>query len=166
MEENTTTEVAPVPAKKGGAKKIIIIAAVAVLAGAGGASAFYYNAQAQKKAEAAAHASKASKEKQPKMGPLVEMRPLIANLVDPEGGRYLKLAIFIETDSEENKVAIESFIVPIRSEALVYLSGLTIKDTVGAQNKVAIADHLRKLFEYIVGKKVIRQVYFGEFVVQ
>jgi flagellar FliL protein len=166
--ENATEdggEPPPVP-KSGKGKGVIIFSAIVVIVAAGGAGGFFLHSRAKHKVKSAAVAEKQTKEARPKLGPLIEMRPLVANLNDPEGGRYLKVAMFIEVNNEESKVAVESSIVPIRSKALVYLSNLTINDTFGAKGKTDIAENLRKLFEDIVGKKIIKQVYFGEFVVQ
>jgi flagellar basal body-associated protein FliL len=167
MEEQETTEAAPPRKKSRKGKGIIIFSAIAfiLMAGGGGVFFLYPQTKRQKEADAAA-AAKLAKESEAKLGPLVEMRPLVANLNDPENGRYVKIAIFIETSSEEAKAAVDGAIVPIRSNALVYLSNLTVNDTVGEKGKLAIAERLRAIFEKIVGPKNIRQVYFGEFVVQ
>jgi flagellar basal body-associated protein FliL len=165
LETTETTEESPsVPTRNRG-RGIIIVSAIALVLGLGGTVAFFLIPKSKPKTEAASP-EKVAKENQPKIGPMVEMRPLVANLDDPEGGRYLKVAIFIEATSEEAKATIEASIVPIRSNALVYLSGLTIKDTVGVKSKLLIAERLQELFEKIVGKPAIKQLYFGEFVVQ
>jgi flagellar basal body-associated protein FliL len=165
MAENEKTEQSPPPAKRGKGKLIFILAVVgALLIGAGAAAFAFYPHSKPAKPEAAA--AQKPKEAAAKTGPLVEMKPLVANLNDPESARYIKVAIFIEAENEEAKAAVESVLVPIRSQALMYLSSMTIDQTTGAEGKAAVATHLREIFEKTAGKNVIRQVYFGEFVVQ
>lgn len=158
MSDEETSSESP---KRNGAK--IAVAVVLVLA-AGGAGAYFLlfakHAGATAKAEAAAPAPKA------RFGPLVELQPLVANLNDPQAGRYVKMTIHLETVDEEAKTAVEAAIVPIRNEALMLLSGITVEETIGAENKQKLSTQLHEKTTGIVGKDVVRRVFFSEFVVQ
>jgi flagellar basal body-associated protein FliL len=54
----------------------------------------------------------------------------------------------------------------IRDEILRYLSGLSIADTMGEENKEKILDELRIRMEKFVGQRKVERVLLSEFVVQ
>jgi flagellar FliL protein len=110
--------------------------------------------------EGAGHAAKGS------FGPLVEVGSFVTNLGAPAAKNYIKVALSVEAVNEEAKVKVESAIVPIRSEALLFLSGITPEQAVGQAQIRALQDELLKRMTALVGKKTIKRVYFSEFVVQ
>ncbi|MFO0729295.1 MAG: flagellar basal body-associated FliL family protein, partial [Myxococcota bacterium] len=54
----------------------------------------------------------------------------------------------------------------IRDEILRYLSGLSIADTMGEENKEKILEELRARMEKFVGQRKVERVLLSEFVVQ
>jgi flagellar FliL protein len=99
-------------------------------------------------------------------GPLIEVGSFVTNLGSPAAKNYIKVALSVEAVNEEAKVKVESAIVPIRSEALLFLSGITPEQAVGQAQIRALQDELLKRMTALVGKKTIKRVYFSEFVVQ
>jgi flagellar basal body-associated protein FliL len=72
----------------------------------------------------------------------------------------------LELVSEKDAEVIEKSKQVIRDEVLSYLSGLHVKDTLGATAKDTIRDALMKKLEAIVGEHKIRRMFFQEFMVQ
>lgn len=109
------------------------------------------------------HAKKGSS----KFGPLVEVGTFVANLQSATGAsRYAKVALHVEAANEEAKAVVEAAVVPIRNEALVYLSGLQAEQVIGAGKIAFLQDELQKRMTAIFGKNVIKRVFFSEFVIQ
>jgi flagellar protein FliL len=101
-----------------------------------------------------------------KFGPVIEVGELVANIDGPLSGHYIKVMIHVEAKNEEEGKRIEAAVVPIRSEALLFLNGLTPKDTSGQIKIKIIADGLQKRLNDLLGKDTVKKVYFAEFVVQ
>jgi flagellar basal body-associated protein FliL len=102
-----------------------------------------------------------------KFGPLVDIGTFVANLTSQAGpNRYAKVALHVEAVNEDAQKKLEAAVVPVKNEALLYLSGLQAEQVVGQDKIRAIQDELQKRMEAVVGKKVVKHVYFSEFVVQ
>jgi flagellar protein FliL len=99
-------------------------------------------------------------------GPLIPVGSFVANLGAPSNKSYLKVSLHVEAANEEAKVKVEAAIVPMRSEALQFLSGITPEQAIGIDKIAALQNELHKRFTAMVGKKTIKRVYFSEFVVQ
>ena len=113
--------------------------------------------------ESSGHGKKSSS----KFGPLVEVGTFVANLTAPNGAsRYAKVGLHVEAANEDAKVKIEAAIVPIRNEALMYLSGLQADQAIGQEKIRALQEELLKRLTALVGRNTIRRVYFSEFVIQ
>jgi flagellar FliL protein len=101
-----------------------------------------------------------------KFGPLIEVGSLVANLSGPLSGHYAKVFMHLEASDEKMKTRIEEALVPIRSEALLYLNGLDIKDASGQAQIRTMSEALKTRLNALIGTNTIRRVYFSEFVVQ
>jgi flagellar FliL protein len=113
--------------------------------------------------ESGGHAKKGSS----KFGPLVEIGTFVANLTAPNGAsRYAKVGLHVEATSDDAKLKVEAAIVPIRNEALMYLSGLQADQAIGQEKIRLLQEELLKRVGALVGKNTIRRVYFSEFVIQ
>jgi flagellar protein FliL len=155
----------PRPKKKISKWALWVVIVTTLAAGGTAVGVFAFSSHDKAKKEADAHNKKAEETKKA-IGPLVEMRPLVANLTDVDVDKYAKVAIVVEGYNEESKATIENAVIPMRSQALLYLSSISSKDTYGSEKKIAIGEHLKVLFEKIIGGKSIKRVYFGEFVIQ
>lgn len=99
-------------------------------------------------------------------GPLVEMKPLVGNLDDPDAGRYVKITLHLEIAKEELRPLVEGALVPIRSELLVYFTGVKVVDTIGTANKLRIMSDVQRIAQKVVGEGIVNRVFFTEFVTQ
>jgi flagellar basal body-associated protein FliL len=112
--------------------------------------------------------AKGDKKAGPKFGPLLEVGSFVANLANagPGPGRYAKVSLFIEATDEEAKVRLELALVPIRSEALMFLSNAKAEDVIGQDKIRVLSEELLKRVNALVGKNSVKRVYFSELVVQ
>jgi flagellar FliL protein len=99
-------------------------------------------------------------------GPLIEVGALVANLSGALSGHYAKVFLHVEGKDEKAKVRIEEALVPIRAEALFYLNGLEVKDVEGQVQMRTMAEALKTKLNALIGKDMIKRVYFSEFVIQ
>jgi flagellar FliL protein len=102
----------------------------------------------------------------PTFGPLLDVGSLVANLGGPSSGHYMKVSLHIETPNEEVQKRLEKALVPIRAEALLYLSSIESKDIGGQDQMRVISGEMKKRLGALVGKDAIKRVYFSEFVVE
>lgn len=101
-----------------------------------------------------------------RFGPLVELNPIVANLADEDSTRYAKVTLNLEVANEEQAAEVEEMLVPIRDRMVLHLSGITASGTKGEEQKTVIKERLKEIANEVVGSNLIRNVYFGEFVVQ
>ncbi len=160
------TEGAPPAAKAPGPPKIVLILLVLNL-GATGFLTFKNvtaapHAVAGKKSDA--HDVKSGK---PKPGPMVTMDPFVVNLNEPTSSRFLKAAFELEVADAATVKALEDEKRAVRDEVLRYLSGLTVEQTLGEENKTKIQESLiARIDKRLGGGGKVRRMYFSEFMVQ
>jgi flagellar FliL protein len=156
----------PKPTAGGGAKtsKIVVLFLVLNL----GASGFaVFKMMTAKPAEAATeHKEAAAPVTSEVTGPVVPFDPFVVNLDEPGTSRYLKCTIQAELADPEAEHAIEKSKQVIRDAVLSHLSGLHVKDTLGASAKDQIRADLMAKIEKVIGPNKVRRMFFQEFVVQ
>ena len=161
--------------KKGGKKALVFALLGFNVLAIGGIGYFLLAAQADEELEEEGEPSEGEGEASDndgkradpgEFGPLVEMKPMVGNLNDPGAGRYVKVQIHFEVKNEEARPAMEAALVPIRSELLVYFTGVKVEETIGPENKTRIIADVKKIADRVVGNGVIRRVFFTEFVTQ
>lgn len=99
-------------------------------------------------------------------GPLVELQPIIVNLNDPGGDRYLKATVRIEVENDKAAADLNTALVPIRDGLLVFFATLSMGDVVGAEKQAAHRKSIGKIVDDVVGQPLVKNVYFSEFVVR
>lgn len=164
--EEAPAEPAAEKPKKSGGTSPIVMALLVLNLGASGFGAF--KIMTQPAAAAAAGKEEHHEEKPPKeiTGPVVPLDPFVVNLDEPGNARYLKMTVQLELVNEHDGEAIEKSKQVIRDEVLSYLSGLHVKDTLGATAKDTIREALMKRLDGVVGEHKIRRMFFQEFMVQ
>jgi flagellar FliL protein len=98
-------------------------------------------------------------------GPVVALDPFVVNLDEPGTARYLKVTLQLELlhDAEASLTKSKEL---VRDAILGYLSGLHVKDTLGAEAKDKIRGELMAKLEKLIGPNKVRRMFFQEFVVQ
>jgi flagellar FliL protein len=98
-------------------------------------------------------------------GPVAELPPFVVNLDEPGTSRYLKVTLQLELFPAAEHVLDKSKQL-IRDAILNHLSGLHIKDTLGAEAKEKIRGDLMAKVTKLIGPEKIRRLFFQDFVVQ
>lgn len=99
-------------------------------------------------------------------GPLLTLEPMVVNLSDEGGTRYLKVSFDVEVEDAKAKAEFEKGMVVVRSEMTGYLSGLAVADTLGEENRQKIAATLVERINKMLGKEKAIRVLFKDFVIQ
>ncbi len=152
-------------------KKLLIILVVVVLGGAVGAMKFLGIGPFKKAEAPATEEVQKKEEKQPpkpkvEVGPMVTMEPIIVNLADPSGRRYVKVTMTFELDSDAVKKEFEERLPQIKDLLITLLRSKTsaeLNDPGGIfRLKEEIVSRINTLL--VTGK--VKRVYFTDFVIQ
>ncbi len=170
------SEAAPAAEPKKGKKPVLLIA-IALVVVAGGAGAFFVlkggggggeataggheGGGAQSGAAGGGHASAP-----PAKGPIIEFPPIIVNLNEPEGTRYLKATIAISLGDDRVQGEVDRLKPVLRDSFIRELSELNFRQTMGAKNKLAVKRRLLKRFNELLGTDAGVEIYLTEFIVQ
>ncbi|GEM_PF-2026536 len=100
------------------------------------------------------------------MGETYELKGILVNLNEPGGSRMLKVSLTLEFKDVKFKDILKKRDSQIRSEILIYLSGLNFSQTVGVSQKENILKTLKKKINQVSVEGKIRNIFFSEFVVQ
>ena len=98
-------------------------------------------------------------------GPIAELPAFVVNLDEPGTSRYLKVTLQLELFPGADH-ALEKSKQLIRDTILSHLSGLHLKDTLGAEAKERIRTELMGRISKMIGNDKVRRMFFQEFVVQ
>jgi flagellar FliL protein len=98
-------------------------------------------------------------------GPVVALDPFVVNLDEPGTSRYLKISLQLELMPEAEPALLKSKNL-VRDAILSHLSGLHLKDTLGAEAKDRIRADLMAKISKLLGPEKVRRVFFQDFVVQ
>ncbi len=170
MAEEQETEQAEEPKKKKSKMPIILAAIVVVNAAAIGGFFFLSSrggaAKAEKKEAPKAEAEGDKKEGAgPKVGPLVMLDSFIVN-VDQGEVHYLKAELSVEIEAEEKKKEFDEVKPLVRNEILMVLSVLDVEKAKTARGKKELERKITEAIQKRLGSKLVRNVYFTEFVTQ
>ena len=90
------------------------------------------------------------------------LKSFIVNLMGKSrlGNRYLKVIMQLEISFEEDKAAINKLKPQLRDSILLLLSNQTM------EGKLELKQALLSRVNDVLGKEVVKQIYFTEFVVQ
>jgi len=98
-------------------------------------------------------------------GPVVPLDPFVVNLDEPGTSRYLKITLELEVMPHGEEAMMKSKQL-IRDTILSHLSGLHVKDTLGAEAKDKIRTDLMTKLTKLLGPDRVRRMFFVDFVVQ
>lgn len=141
MSAKPTDESAPAEKPKSKKMLIIIIAAVVLLALIGGGAAFFL--MKKKPADEEGHGDEAKappkvvhKAPDPKKPPTyLPMDPMVVNLADPGGGRFVQLGITLKLDDPKTGDIVKQFMPSIRSAVLIAVSKRTADELLAVEGK-------------------------------
>jgi len=170
-------------APKKSKKKLILITLSVVLLGVLGAGGFFgykwwmarpaspeaENATEQKAEEG--HAEKKDEHGQSAAaldgaGELVSIPPLLVNLAEPQGRRYLKLALDIEVKDKLAADSLNKNMPKVKDALLLLLSSKTYEDLGTLENKILLKKEIVERLTLVLGEQQVLRVYITEIVVQ
>lgn len=181
-------------APKKSKKKLIIILIVVLLGVLGGGGFFGYkwwvgkkaaagedNATEQKteesgghgekKAEGGGHGEKGDKKDEKSAavegaGELVSIPPLLVNLAEPQGRRYLKLALDVEVKDKPTADQLNKSMAKVKDALLLLLSSKTYEDLGSLESKILLKKEIVERLTLVLGEQKVLRVYITEIVIQ
>jgi flagellar FliL protein len=144
--------------KKSKKKLIIIIAGALLVFSISGF--FAYTMLLSKKGGAEEETNKKKEEK----ALLVALDPFVLNLA--EQGRFLKVTIHFELTDPSSQQVVENNIPQIKDAIIILLSSKSIESIASPEGKLQLKDELLLRANQTIGKDVIKNLYFTEFVMQ
>jgi flagellar FliL protein len=154
---------AAAPAKKGKSKLLLIGVPVIVLLAGGGAGAWWYMGKSPDAAAAAA-------EPEPETAPgFITLDPVIVNLADPGGRRFLRISLRLVVKSEEEAKELEEkelVLLKARSAVLELLATQKSEDLQTPEGKTELKKQIAERATSAFGHAEVTDVLFAEFVVQ
>jgi flagellar FliL protein len=98
-------------------------------------------------------------------GPVVALDPFVVNLDEPGTSRYLKITLQLELAPKAEDSLVKSKQL-VRDAILSHLSGLHLKDTLGAEAKDRLRGDLVAKLGKLIGPDKVRRMFIQDFVVQ
>ncbi len=100
------------------------------------------------------------------LGPMVKLKPLIVNLSDEGGTRYVKTSIVLEITQEEYLQEVEALTPPILDLIISILCDKKVADLRTPQFKEGLKKELMEKSHQMLGSPTIKNIYFDEFIFQ
>ena len=153
-------------------KKTLILVGAAILMAAGSGAGIYFFLPSflpafvrpadatpkieTKKAEEVKH--------EPEVG--ADLEVFVVNLAGQNPARYLRTALSLGVKSEKEKEEVKELSGPIRDAVIMYLTERKVEELLDLQGKAKLRAELLKKINDAVGKKMVLNVYFKEFLIQ
>ncbi|MBM9537425.1 flagellar basal body-associated FliL family protein [Desulfobulbus alkaliphilus] len=153
---------------KGGKKKLMLLVAMAVfLLGAGGAAYYFLVMKKAQDIDPSKAASLISPPpSQAHIGPMVEVREFIVNIIGVDTPHYVKAAMVLELDRQSTVDEVNRRMPQIRDAILLLIGNKTFEELQDIQGKNQVKAEVKaKINSFLVTGRV-DNVYLTDFVVQ
>lgn len=152
--------------QEGGKSKTMLFVAigVVVLLVAVGAAAYLLGARSAQ--NAVEEVAVEETEKPEGVGPMVDVKDFIMNILDKNETRYLKASITLELENEETVVEVNERMPQIRDSILLLIGSKTFAELNDLQGKLQLRAEIIVRLNKLLKKGKIKGIYFTEFVVQ
>lgn len=151
--------------EKKGSPLMKIVILVAILAVLGGGGAFAYLKFFSKPPAEAAEQSHAPASKQEKLV-IFDWEPILVNLADPGGKRYLKLVMKMELNNEAVLEEVKNRGFQLKDSMIMLISSKEFDDIATASGKQALKQEMITQLNKFVKQGQVKDLYFTEFIVQ
>jgi len=185
-------ESAPAEAKGGGKKKFLIMGLAGVLLGGGGLGGYLFMKKGSSTASAG-HEKETPKDEHgksdhgtkgghddghgsgkkegsvidtPNKGKIVTLSPIVVNLRDTGGSRYLKVSIGMETNNDDVVKEIKDISIQLSDFLNERLSNVRIQEIDNLAGRNKLKRELMQGTNELLEKGAVTQLYFSEFVIQ
>ncbi|WP_028317399.1 flagellar basal body-associated FliL family protein [Desulfobulbus elongatus] len=159
--------------KTGGRKKLIImIAAALILLLAGGGGGYYFLVyQPKKEMQRKQEESKAAALIKPipddaKIGPMVEIREFIVNIIGTDAPHYVKASLSLELDRDGTVDEVNRRMPQIRDAILLIIGNKTFEELQDIQGKNQVKAELKSKINSFLKTGKVNNIYLTDFVVQ
>lgn len=99
-------------------------------------------------------------------GELVSIPPLLVNLAEPQGRRYLKLALDVEVRDKVAADELNKNMAKVKDSLLLLLSSKTYEDLGSLENKILLKKEIVERLTLVLGEQKVQRVYITEIVIQ
>jgi flagellar FliL protein len=151
-------------------KNIIIIAAVSliVLAVIGGGFFMLWQklSALDSQKEGAESAKSSEKDDHGGIGPIFSLEPFIVNLSDQGGKRYLRVTMGLEMGDPKFADEMTKRLPQIRDSILMILPSRKVDELQATEGKNALRSEIISSLNALLGKEMVKKIYFTEFVIQ
>lgn len=149
---------------KGGKKKIflILILSILIVSVAGGGIFFFLS----KKGGEVEEAKKGKNSKGSKHTVFIEIDPIIVNLLDPTGKRYLQIKMSLEVADKKVEEEVKKKDPIIKDIILKTLSGKTVEEVIVPEAKDKIKQELLKKINEALGEELVLNLYITQYIVE
>jgi len=156
----------------GGKKKLIIIIAIAlVVLLAGGGAAVYFlflkkpPPEEEQPNEQVEMVQPPEKE-EVSIGPMVEIKEFIVNIISEEGTHYVKASLTLELNDEAVQEEVEKRMPQIRDAILLLIGNKTFEELQDLQGKKQLKAEIKSKINSFLKTGRVKHVYLTDFVVQ
>jgi flagellar protein FliL len=99
-------------------------------------------------------------------GELVSIPPLLVNLAEPQGRRYLKLALDVECKDKIAADELNKNMAKVKDTLLLLLSSKTYEDLASMESKILLKKEVVERLTLVLGEQKVLRVYITEIVIQ
>ncbi len=159
--------------KGGGKKKLTIIIAAVVLLLVGGGAAYYFlvfkphkEEQLRKTEESKAAALIKPIPEEAKIGPMVEIKEFVVNIIGEDAAHYVKASLSLELDKDATLDEVNKRMPQIRDAILLLIGNKTFAELQDIQGKNQVKAELKSKINSFLRTGSINNIYLTDFVVQ
>lgn len=161
--------------KKGGKKKlIIIIAAALVVLLAGGGAGYFFLVHKPKQEELKRKQEEESKAaalikpvpEEADIGPMVEIKEFVVNIIGEDAAHYVKASLSLELDKAATQEEINKRMPQIRDAILLLIGNKTFEELQDLQGKNQVKAELKSKINSFLKTGKVKNIYLTDFVVQ
>lgn len=161
--------------KKGGKKKLlIIIAAALILLLAGGGAGYYFlvlkpnkeELQRKQEEESKAAALINPTPEDAKIGPMVEIKEFVVNIISSDSTHYVKASLSLELDKDGTVEEVNKRMPQIRDAILLLIGNKTFEELQDIQGKNQVKAEMKSKINSFLRTGKVNNVYLTDFVVQ
>jgi flagellar protein FliL len=100
------------------------------------------------------------------IGPIFTLDPFIVNLSDQGGKRYLRVTMGLELGDPKSAEELTRRLPQIRDSILMILPSRKVDELQTMEGKNSIRTEIISKLNELLGKEIVKKIYFTEFVIQ
>ncbi len=158
------------PAEEGGGGKkkliIIIVAALIILLGAGAGGYFFFLKKKPPSEEDAQQQELVQAPDEGEIGPMVEIKEFIVNIIGEDSAHYVKASLTLELSNEEVSEEANKRMPQIRDAVLLLIGNKTFEELQDIQGKKQVKAELKSKINSFLRTGKVKNIYLTDFVVQ